>query len=158
MVENITDCISESAESTEKIGYELAGKLNTFQIEKPYFIAMYGDLGAGKTAFVRGMAKYLAPEDDVSSPTYAIINAYKGDNFFYHLDLYRITSEDDLYSVGFYELFDDRKAVIAAEWCENIPYAMPDSYVKVEILREDNGEKRRIKIDIVNRKNDNTWN
>jgi tRNA threonylcarbamoyladenosine biosynthesis protein TsaE len=124
---------------TEAAGYRLAQ-----QIEKdnaPFvFIAMYGDLGAGKTAFVRGLASYLTPDSAVSSPTYTIINIYSSDKYtLYHLDLYRITGEDDLYSIGFDELFniDSKNVVIVAEWCENIPYALPDFYMRVMITKKD---------------------
>ena len=127
--------ISHSDTDTERAGQTLAEAIDSDKIDcaKPVFVALYGELGQGKTAFVRGMAKVLAPDCYVSSPTYSIINMYEGKNNFYHLDLYRITSDDDLYSVGFYELFDDSKAVIAAEWCENIPYALPDERVEVHI-------------------------
>jgi tRNA threonylcarbamoyladenosine biosynthesis protein TsaE len=117
------------------------------------FIAMYGDLGSGKTAFVRGLASYLAPGVPVSSPTYNIINIYSGNGYIlYHLDLYRITDEDDLYSVGFDELFNynDKKVIVAAEWCENIPYALPDCHIRVTIEKND-GDSRYIKAEEIQR-------
>lgn len=141
---------SLSPEDTESAGEKLACLIrdNAVTTDKPVFVAMYGELGAGKTAFVRGMAKVLAPDEAVCSPTYSIINLYNGTRRFYHLDLYRIRDDDDLYSVGFYELFDDLSCVIAAEWCENIPFALPDSYIELRIDRicDDNGSEtgRRI--------------
>ena len=92
---------------------------------------MYGDLGAGKTAFVRGVALVIAPDYDVSSPTYTIVNEYGDDEKkLCHFDMYRIDSEDDLESIGFYDYTD---CIIIAEWSEKIPFALPDTYYTVSI-------------------------
>jgi len=138
----IYDIISRSPEETEAAGARLAEILLEKSDAEP-FVALYGDLGVGKTAFVRGMASVIAKGASVHSPTYAIVNTYKGDKYnFYHFDMYRITSDDDLYSVGFYDYTD---GIIAAEWCENIPFALPDQYFKVTIERlEDDADMRRI--------------
>ncbi len=96
------------------------------------FVALYGDLGVGKTAFVRGLAQSLAPEADVCSPTYALVNVYRGLRNICHFDMYRIADEDDLYSIGFYDYLDDG-SVIVTEWSEKIPYALPPQYYKVTI-------------------------
>ncbi len=124
--------ISNSTEQTEAIGSEFAESL-----APDAFVALYGDLGAGKTAFVRGVAKKICPEQRVFSPTYTVVNEY-GRNL-YHFDLYRITDEDDLYSTGFYDYIGN--GICICEWCENIPYAIPDNavYVKIEKVTE-NGE------------------
>ena len=128
---------SDTAE-TEKAGAELAEKL------KPRdFVALYGDLGVGKTAFVRGAASVLCKEAAVCSPTYAIVNRYDGKFPVYHFDLYRITDEDDLYSTGYYDIIEEN-AVFFCEWCEKCPEAVPDNAVKVVITRE--GDGRRIEI------------
>lgn len=124
------------------------------------FIALYGDLGAGKTAFTRGLASVLAPSAYVRSPTYTLVNEYSGDKaVISHFDVYRISDEDDLYSTGFYDYFPDedyfaddfrpasgenpaRKAsVMAVEWCEKIPYALPKHYYRVAI--EKTGDDKR---------------
>ena len=124
---------------TEAFGRDFAKGL-----KKGDFVAMYGDLGAGKTAFVRGMASYLVPGERVSSPTYAIVNEYIGkENTLCHFDMYRITDEDDLYSIGFW---DYRDCIFAIEWAENIPYALPDSYYKVTITKGE-GDTRFIEIE-----------
>ena len=130
--------ISSSVNDTEKIGAELADRL--LRENKPYsFIAMYGDLGSGKTAFIRGLSSVIAPNAHVCSPTYNIVNEYQGDRCkLCHFDMYRITSEDDLYSIGFY---DYDRCMIAAEWCENVPFALPESYIKVTIAKT--GENSR---------------
>lgn len=140
------DIVSRSTEDTEAAGETLCRLLLSGDtgIAKPDFVALYGELGEGKTAFVRGMAKIAAPDARVTSPTYSIINVYEGEKKLYHLDLYRIKSEDDLYSVGFYELFDDPDCIIAAEWCENIPYALPESYISVKLTHISDSARRII--------------
>ncbi|MFA6948817.1 MAG: tRNA (adenosine(37)-N6)-threonylcarbamoyltransferase complex ATPase subunit type 1 TsaE [Eubacteriales bacterium] len=128
------------------------------------FIAMYGDLGAGKTAFVRGLASVLAPQAYVRSPTYTLVNEYKGEDFkIAHFDVYRIHDDDDLYSVGFYDYFpsqlpdfmrEKQKALImAVEWCENIPFALPDEYYSVRIEKSgaDKPDERVITIEKINK-------
>lgn len=124
----IIDLLSSSPEETERAGNEFATTL-----PQNAFIAMYGDLGAGKTAFVRGMAQALVPNAIVTSPTYTLVNEYRGDGkLFCHFDMYRIADEDDLYSIGFYDYTD---CVIAAEWSEKIPFALPDVYYSVTITK-----------------------
>ena len=108
------------------------------------FIALYGDVGVGKTVFVRGLASVISPDDFVQSPTYALVNEYKGLYKICHYDMYRITSEDDLESTGFYDYKD---CVIVAEWCENIPFALPGSYYRVEIAKTDDGCGRNVTIE-----------
>lgn len=126
---------------TEKVGKELFKKL-----DYPAFVALYGDLGAGKTAFVRGMVSSFDKDAIVTSPTYNIVNKYTFDKKnLYHFDMYRITDDDDLYSVGFYDYLDD--GVIVTEWSENIPYALPDSHIRVTILKGDEENKREITVE-----------
>lgn len=128
-----TDLFKILSHKTEET--ESAGALLAATVGKNDFIALYGDLGAGKTAFVRGFASILAPEADVCSPTYSIVNEYEGKKQkICHFDVYRIESEDDLYSCGFYDYKDCIKIV---EWSEKIPYALPSSYIKVSISKID---------------------
>jgi tRNA threonylcarbamoyladenosine biosynthesis protein TsaE len=99
---------------------------------------MYGDLGVGKTAFVRGVAALLAPDADVCSPTYAICNEYEGiPCMICHFDVYRIQSDEDLYACGFYDYVD---CISIVEWSENIPFALPDVYYRVSISKVDGGD------------------
>lgn len=122
--------LSHKTEETES-----AGALLGAQIGKNEFVALYGDLGVGKTAFVRGFASVLAPDADVCSPTYSIVNEYKGKKGrICHFDVYRIESEDDLISCGFY---DYENCIMIVEWSEKIPYALPKKYVKVSISKID---------------------
>jgi len=140
---NTLDIVTGSPEDTSRVGADLASLL-----EKGDFVALYGDLGAGKTAFVRGMASVLTPDASPHSPTYTIVNVYDGRVPLYHFDMYRIKDDDDLYSTGFYD-YDD--GIIAAEWCENIPFALPERYFRVEILKSaDNTESRTVRISEVN--------
>ena len=119
---------------------EQAGALLARELLKnnalPHYIALYGDLGVGKTAFVRGVASVLAPGAAVRSPTFALVNEYRGKPPMFHFDMYRITSEDELYSIG-YDDYLLRDGVILVEWSENIPYALPDRYLRVTITKDD---------------------
>ena len=140
---------TSSTAETEALGAELAKNIAA-DSSLPRFIAMYGDLGVGKTAFVRGFASILAKGSAVRSPTFALVNEY-GDKKcpVYHFDMYRITDEDDLYSTGFYDYLTGR-GICIAEWCENIPYALPDRYFKVSIEKTsvDTPDERIVRISI----------
>ena len=107
----------------------------------PVFVALYGDLGAGKTAFVRGFAGVLSPGSRVKSPTYTIVNEYRqGEKPVFHFDLYRIESEDDLYGMGFDDYVDSGFCI--AEWCEHIGSAMPENAVVVSIEKIDENSRK----------------
>lgn len=145
-----TEKLTSSPDETERLAAELATHILSVG-QRDAFIAMYGDLGAGKTAFVRGLASVLVPEANVTSPTYAIVNEYVSESGLRlcHFDMYRVSDDDDLYSIGFYDYKD---CVIAAEWCENVPFALPDSYYKVCIKKCDDGDDiRRITISEVSK-------
>ncbi len=135
--------LSDSVTQTEAIGAEIAK-----QFLPGDFIAMYGDLGAGKTALVRGIASVLAPDAIVQSPTYTIINEYQGNGItLCHCDMYRIESEDDLESIGFY---DYKNCIFFVEWAEKISFALPYSYYKLTILTTTD-TKRSITLEKINR-------
>lgn len=126
--------LSHSTNETESAGALLAAMMSSYD-----FVAMYGELGAGKTAFVRGFASVLAPDADVSSPSYTVINEYESERVkVCHCDVYRIESEDDLYSVGFYDYED---CVMIVEWCEKIPSILPEEYYKVNIEKIDESSR-----------------
>lgn len=136
MIEN--EFITHSPDETEMLGRELF-----LRLDYPSFVALYGDLGAGKTAFVRGMVSAFDNLAIVTSPTYNIVNKYTfGNKNLYHFDMYRITDDEDLYSVGFYDYLDD--GIIVSEWSENIPYALPKEYVKVRITKCSDEDTRKI--------------
>ncbi len=130
--------ITKNPLETEKLAYKLASKLKGDEV-----IAFYGDLGAGKTTFTRGIAKYFHTKEDVSSPTYAIAHEYEGDKIkIYHFDMYRITSYEDLESTGFFGYIG--KGLIVIEWSENIENFLPDNAIKVRIQKNPNDETQRI--------------
>lgn len=147
----LKEIITNSPEETEAVGFELAQEIEK-NLALPSFIALYGDLGVGKTAFVRGFAKVFSPNALVRSPTFALVNEYptKNGRRVFHFDMYRITDEDDLYSIGYYDYLDDG-SICLVEWSENIPYAIPDEYIRVEITKTnlDKPDERNIKITIV---------
>ena len=124
-----------SPEETESVGFEFAKTLSRGDC-----LAMKGDLGAGKTAFVRGMAKYLCPKARVQSPTYTIVNSYGGKIPLYHFDMYRIDGEESLYSTGFFDYLD-AGGICAVEWSEKIEDFLPDDRYTVTI--EKTGEETR---------------
>lgn len=134
--------ISKDTEETKKIGYELARKIDTGEI-KTRFIAMRGEMGVGKTAFTSGFASYFGIKG-VKSPTYAVMNQHTSPTGkrILHLDTYRISDDDDLYSIGFYDYLDSGDLMIV-EWSENIDYAIPDGSVYVKIERVGEGEGMR---------------
>ncbi len=127
-----------AVEDTELVGKEMA-KLLLEDRKLPRFVAIEGDLGVGKTAFVRGFASLASPNSAVRSPTFTLVNEYSSRDSkakVYHFDMYRITDEDDLYSTGFYDYLDTG-AVCLVEWSENIRYAFPKDYWTVRIEKDD---------------------
>ena len=125
-----------TVEQTEATGASLAQEMLKNK-DLPPFVALYGDLGVGKTAFVRGFASVIAPGVLVRSPTFALVNEYRGkEKTLFHFDMYRITDEEDLYSIG-YDDYLTREGIILTEWSENIPYALPERYLRVEITKDD---------------------
>lgn len=135
---------------TELIGKEMAQLLES-DASLPPFVALYGDLGVGKTAFVRGFASAISPNAVVRSPTFALVNEYRAKpRTLFHFDMYRIDSEDDLDSIGFYDYLD-RAGICLVEWSEKIPYALPESYLRVTIEKNDaqNPNSRKITVESV---------
>ncbi len=136
---------THSVDETEAFGAALAHRMTENETLPP-FIALYGDLGVGKTAFVRGFASVIAPKKAVRSPTFALVNEYRAlPRSLFHFDMYRIESEDDLISIGFYDYLD-RGGICLVEWSEHIPYALPDAHLRVLIEKcsEEDPELRRI--------------
>lgn len=141
---------SNSAEQTEQIGRSLA-EIISQDSSLPRFIALYGDLGVGKTAFVRGFTSLFAKNARVKSPTFALVNEYKGESVtVFHFDMYRITDEDELYSIGFYD-YMDRGGIALVEWSENIEYALPQEYfsVKIEKCPMQSPDTRKITLELI---------
>ena len=132
--------LTNSPEETEAVGLALGKVLTPGTI-----LAYEGDLGAGKTAFTRGLARGLGCTDTVTSPTYTIVNEYLSGRLpLFHFDMYRLGSSDDLWDIG-WEDYLDRQGVCAVEWSENVAEAM-EGAVRVRI--EKTGEEsRRITIE-----------
>lgn len=132
-LEVITNSPEETIAVAEKIGRLLCGG---------EVIAYKGDLGAGKTTFTKGLAKGMGLNADVTSPTFAIVNEYRGENkpTLYHFDMYRIADEDELYATGFYDYLDEQN-VLAIEWSENIADSLPEDTITVDI--ENLGDTKR---------------
>ena len=105
-----------------------------------------GGLGAGKTAFCEGIALGLGCEDPVSSPTFAIVNVYRGPRLFAHFDLYRIHTQSDLEIAGFYDYLE-QGAVVAAEWSENFSVLLQDEPAVRVHIEHLGGDSRRITIE-----------
>jgi tRNA threonylcarbamoyladenosine biosynthesis protein TsaE len=139
---NFRNCISNSYEDTLALGEAFALNLRAGDV-----VCLYGDLGAGKTAFVKGMARGLKLKAArVHSPTFTLMNIYDGKIPLYHFDLYRI-SAGDLFGLGYEEFFYG-KGIAAVEWSERLGGLIPESFWKVE-LRHAGEDARQIDIDYV---------
>lgn len=119
--------VTHSAAETEAFAEQLAAELQPGDL-----LAFTGGLGAGKTAFVRGLARGLHSGGEVSSPTFALVHEYGGDIPLYHFDMYRISGMDDLYSTGYFDYLDEG-GILAIEWSENITDALPADAIRVAI-------------------------
>ena len=132
--------VTKSSAEPEALGEKIASVLKGREE-----IALFGDLGAGKTAFTRGVCKGLGINDGVSSPTFALVNAYRGKYPVYHFDMYRINSADDLFAVGFYDYLDT--GILIIEWSENIESELEENAIRIEIQKCDNENERIFKIE-----------
>ncbi len=132
--------ITNSPAETEALGEKIGACLPAGTV-----LAYRGDLGAGKTAFTRGLARGLGATEQVTSPTYTIVNEYlTGRLPLFHFDMYRLSSADDLFDIG-WEDYLDRGGICAVEWSENVGSAMTDAVtVTIEKLGE---ESRRITVE-----------
>ena len=141
---------TDSPQATEEVGRSVARAILA-DAGLPHFVALFGDLGVGKTAFVRGFADVVTPGARVKSPTFALVNEYKGKPLsVFHFDMYRISGEDELYAMGFYD-YADRPGICLVEWSENIEEFLPERYLRVEILKDSVAcpDSRSIRIDRV---------
>ena len=106
-------------ETNSELETEQAGERFAANLPDGAVVAMYGELGSGKTAFVRGMARGMGISMRVSSPTFTIVNEYRGDRELIHFDMYRLSSADELFDIG-WEDYLNRGSVCAVEWSENV--------------------------------------
>ena len=134
--------VTHSREETQALGARLADALDAGRV-----VAFTGDLGAGKTAFVSGMARALGVEERVTSPTFTIVNEYEGGRLpLFHFDMYRLGGADELFHIG-WEDYLARNGVCAVEWSENVAEAIEPDAVRVSILRGEGDNDRIITIE-----------
>ncbi len=132
---------TESVFGTEQVAAQFAKTL-----KKGDVVAFFGSMGMGKTAFTRGLIEGLGGKNMVSSPTFALVNEYELENFtVYHFDMYRVTSQDDLYSTGFFDYLDT-DAILIIEWSENIIDSLPKNIIQVNIIQGSKETTRIIEI------------
>ncbi len=136
------EVISNSEKETIELGKKIASKL-----KKGIVIVLTGDLGSGKTKLTEGILTYFGLENEISSPTFTIVNEYYTDNLnLYHFDVYRLADIDEFYAIGGEEYFEKGASII--EWGELIEEALPRNYVKINFSRDlDNETLRRINIE-----------
>ena len=129
MIETIT---VSSPEESEAVARGIAKRLEDAGIRRA-FVALFGEMGVGKTAFSRGFASHFGITA-VKSPTYTVLNEYRGRCKIHHFDFYRITDGDDLYSIGYDDIIEDDGYTLG-EWSENIVDFLPDDAIRVTISR-----------------------
>lgn len=129
---------SKSENETKAFAKKFASKLNTGNV-----IVLSGDLGSGKTKFTEGFLSYFDLENEISSPTFTIVNEYHKDNInIYHFDVYRLEDSSEFYAIGGEEYFE--KGICIIEWGELIEDALPSEYIKIDFSRNLNDENLRI--------------
>lgn len=134
--------VTRSPEETRALGGRLADALRGGEV-----IAFTGDLGAGKTAFVSGMAAALGVDERVTSPTFTIVNEYEGGRLpLFHFDMYRLGSADELFHIG-WEDYLARGGVCAVEWSENVDEAIEEDAIRISINRGEDENTRVINIE-----------
>ena len=133
--------ITNGAAQTEALG-QVLGKILT----PGTVIAYTGDLGAGKTAFTRGLARGLDIPERITSPTFTIVNEYEGGRLpLFHFDMYRLGSSDELFDIG-WEDYLIRGGVCAVEWSENVDDVLDEDTIRIDIRRGSSDDERRITI------------
>ncbi len=128
--------ISTGVQDTEAYGTALARELCAGTV-----VALFGGLGMGKTAMVRGIARGLGLKAEVSSPTYSLVHDYGGNPALIHFDMYRVSGWEDLYSTGYYDYLDTG-AILVVEWSENIEAALPTEAIRLRIQAIDEHTRR----------------
>jgi len=131
-----------TVEETEELGRQLGQRLGPGSV-----VAFTGDLGAGKTAFTRGLARGLGIVQRVTSPTFTIVNEYEGGRLpLFHFDMYRLGSSDELFDIG-WEDYLARGGVCAVEWSENIDDALEEGTIRIDIRRGEQDDQRIVTIE-----------
>ena len=129
---------SKSENDTKKLAIKMASML-----KKGDLIVLCGELGSGKTKFTEGFLTYFGLDNEISSPTFTIVNEYKKDDInIYHFDVYRLEDSSEFYAIGGDEYFENGICLI--EWGELIEDALPNEYIKIDFSRDDSNENERI--------------
>ncbi|MBQ7545545.1 MAG: tRNA (adenosine(37)-N6)-threonylcarbamoyltransferase complex ATPase subunit type 1 TsaE [Clostridia bacterium] len=137
----MSNYVSRSVQDTEAFAAQYAQSLHAGDV-----IALFGGLGMGKTAFVRGLASGLHSSSEVSSPTFALVHEYDGKYPIYHFDMYRVRDLDDLYSTGFFDYLESG-GIVVIEWSENIEPYLPENARKIRICRTEHENERRLTVE-----------
>lgn len=134
--------LTGSEEETFNLGVQLARKLGPGTA-----VSLEGDLGAGKTALVKGIAKGLGVRDTITSPTFTIVNSYEGDVTLHHFDVYRIDDPEELYEIGWEEYFNPND-VCVVEWGDRVSQMLPPGALRIRIIRDEaQPDKRTILVE-----------
>lgn len=112
------------------------------QLTPPSIVLLSGDLGAGKTTFAKGFAKGLNISEIVTSPTFTILNEYSSNPKLYHFDMYRLSSKEEAYELGFEDYFAKNDGIILVEWAENVKGLIKPPYTKISIEKISNTERK----------------
>ena len=131
----VTHAPQETAALAERLGAAA---------ESGTVLCLVGDLGAGKTLFTQGFARGLGVTEEVTSPTFALMNEYCGRLPVTHFDLYRLEREEELDEIGFYEFAEPSGGVVLIEWADKFPDALPKPHIRLEIERGDTEDERRL--------------
>ena len=131
--------LTNSEKETKELGKKIAESIGN----NKKIIVLNGELGAGKTKFTEGFLSYYGLENEISSPTFTIVNEYKNEKVnIYHFDVYRLLDVDEFYAIGGEEYFD--KGICLIEWGEQIEDALPLEYIKITLKKNDENENTRI--------------
>lgn len=144
--------ISRSSDETMNFAQSLAGKLGIGDV-----IVLNGDLGSGKTKFTEGILKYFGLDNEISSPTFTIVNEYNSKDFnIYHFDVYRFADSSEFYAIGGEDYFSQGLCII--EWGTIIKDALPDNYIEINFEKSDkNDDYRLLKISTIGNKYDSIF-
>ena len=132
-MEKITNNRDETLDFAEKLAKQLVA---------PKIIVLSGDLGAGKTTFSKGFAKRLGISETITSPTFTLLNEYSGDKNLYHFDMYRLSSKEEAYELGFENYFENNDGIILVEWAENVKGLFTPPSLKVLIEKIDENKRK----------------
>jgi len=128
---------------TQKLGEDFARSLLARPQGETLIVALYGDLGSGKTTFVQGLAQGMGIKSRIISPTFVIIRSHElKEGTFYHVDLYRTESEKDIESVGLEEIMSDSRNIVVIEWAEKLKSFLPKKRIDIEFLNEEENVRK----------------